>query len=362
MKISKIFEPKCLDDIIGQEHLVGNNGIFKKFLSSTSFPNIFLFGPPGCGKTTIANILAKETNSDFYSLNGASFKTEEIRDIAKRYNNALAKAVIFIDEVHRLSKTQQEAILAIMEKTNIRIFGASTENPFFTMTPAVRSRAFVFELMQINDSDMLKLINKFETHFEIKIEEKSKNYILKSSNGDIRSLSNLLEYGYSLDKNLSFETVKALRPFRQTSNSNTDTAHYDLISGLIKSMRASEIQKSLGYFAKLLNYGEDVVFIARRLVIFASEDIGNANPNALNLTVSAMQAVSKIGMPEARIILSQAIIYLSSCPKSNSSYLAINNALEHDKNSNICFDETFYSPELIGFEKTLDEWHKKIKG
>ena len=362
MRFSKIFEPKCLDDIVGQEHLVGSDGIFRKFLASSAFPNIFLFGPPGCGKTSMAIILAKETNSDFYSLNGASFKTEEIRDIAKRYNNALAKAVIFIDEVHRLSKVQQEAILAIMEKSNIRIFGASTENPFFAMTPAVRSRAFVFELMQINDSDMLKLINKFETHFEIKIEDNSKNYILKSSNGDIRSLLNLLEYGYGLDKNLSYETVKALRPFRQTSNSNTDTAHYDLTSGMIKSIRASEIQKSLVFFAKLLNCGEDVVFIARRLVIFASEDIGNANPNALNLAVSAMQAVSKIGMPEARIILSQVIIYLSSCPKSNSSYLAIDNAIEAHKNGDIYIDEIFYRPELIGFEKTLDEWHKKIKG
>lgn len=362
MSFSKIFEPKSLDDIAGQEHLVGEFGIFRKFLAQNSIPNIFLFGPPGCGKTTLATILAKETKADFFCLNGASFKTEELRDIAKRYINSLARALIFIDEVHRLSKTQQEVMLNIMEKHNIRIFGASTENPFFSMTPAVRSRSFVFELHPVGELEMSKILERFESKFEIKLEEKSKQYILSTSGGDVRSLLNLLEYAHGLDNMLSIETLKSLRTFKQNAGANTDMAHYDLASAFIKSMRASQINESLEYLARLLNNGEDVAFIARRMVIFASEDVGNANPNALNLAVSAMQAVEKIGMPEARIILSQVVIYLSSCPKSNSTYEAINKAIEFSSAQNTNPDVNFYNPKLIGFEKTLDEWHKKIKG
>ena len=299
--------------------------------------------------------------------------------------------MIFIDEVHRLNKTQQEVLLPIMENYQAIIIGASTENPFFTLTNAIRSRSFLFEFKPHQDKDLNKLITKIESTLQdIKIDEQAKEYLIKSSAGDARALINLLDFAYKIDNNITISTLKQLRQTNISDSSNNKQSHYDIASAMIKSLRGSDIDASLYYLARLIDGGEDIKFITRRLVIFASEDIGNANPNALNLAVSTMLASNQIGLPESRIILAQCVVYLASSPKSNSSYKAINKALDDIKNGKILNipqsikqnhtnyqnphnfsgwcdqkylseDLKFYHSNQIAFEKTLEQWINKIK-
>lgn len=389
MSFASDFQPISFESFYGQRHLVGKDATLYKLIKARKIPNIFLFGPPGVGKTTLGKIISKEIGYDFYELNGAYFKTEEFKEIAKNHQNSLIKAIVFVDEVHRLSKNQQELMLPIMEKENIKIIGASTENPFFSLTNAIRSRSFLFELYSLNFDELNNILANISQSCKIKIPEDSKDYLINSSNGDARSMINLFDFACKIDETLSLATLKNLRSHNQISSANNKDSHYDLISALIKSIRGSDIDASLYWLARLIVGEEEPAFIARRLVILASEDISNANPNALNLAVSSMNAVSKIGYPEARIILAQCVVYLASSPKSNSSYLAINNAIEHANstdekipshlkngskdylyphdfngyaeqgymNKNI----KFYKSKLVGFEKTLDDWIRKIK-
>ena len=389
MNFTSVFRPNSLNDFRGQSHLVSADAPLAKLIKSKNIPNIFLFGPPGIGKTTLGRIIANEIGSQFYELNGGYFKTDEFKEIAKNHQNSLIKAVVFIDEVHRLSKNQQELMLPIMENTNIKIIGASTENPYFSLTNAIRSRSFLFELYKLNNTEMDEILQKVCEQKNIELNSEVKNYLIESSNGDARSMINLLEFAYTADFDVSIETLKNLRSHWQVDSTNNSESHYDFTSALIKSIRGSDIDASLYWLARLIVGAEEPAFIARRLVILASEDIGNANPNALNLAVSTMNAVAKIGYPEARIVLSQCVIYLASCPKSNASYLAINNSIDYatlnQQNipSNLKngskqylyphdFDgyveqiymenpKKFYDSKLVGFEKTLDEWNKKIK-
>lgn len=389
-RLSNLLRPKTLDEFIGQSHIISKNKPLYKLIEKKEIPHIFFYGKPGTGKTTLARIIANLIDLQFYNLNATSLKIEHLRDIFKKHQNALIKPLIFIDEVHRLTKTQQEVLLPVMENYEAVIIGASTENPFYTLTSAIRSRSFLYEFRSLTYNELTTLCNKAQDSLDIQIDQDAKEYLITSSGGDGRALLNLIDFASKVDKNITFDILKSLRAETLGDGVSSSQSHYDLASAMIKSLRGSNIDASIYYLARLIDGGESVDFITRRLVIFASEDIGNANPNALNLAVSTMTAANKIGYPESRIILSQCVVYLASSPKSNSNYKAINEALEfinHNepldipkniKDDNIGYkyphdfggfveqkylekDLKFYNTKKIGFEKTLNEWINKIK-
>lgn len=390
MDLSNDFRPNNINDMVGQKDIVE---LFSKFIKSKKIPHSLFFGATGCGKTTMAKIIAKQMNYEFFELDGANLKSEDIRKIISKFETTLYKPLIFIDEFHRLSKTQQETLLIPMEKEKCIIMGATTENPKFVVSSGIRSRMMIFEFKPLSHDELTILLTKVQNVIKFEITNEAKDYLINSSGGDARSLLNLLEFALSADKSIGLNILKTLRSHRVSEGvSNSDT-HYELTSALIKSLRGSDIDASIYYLARLIQGGEEPAFLARRMVIFASEDIGNANPNALNLATNVMLAVSKIGYPEARIILAQCAVYLASSPKSNSSYKAINDAIEfvenrpalpvpkylintdkakseylypHDfggwvEQKYMSTQVKFYKSNAIGFEKTLDEWITKLK-
>ena len=389
---AKLFRPKTIDEMVGQKHLTSPESAFYKLLKSGNIPHAFFFGPPGCGKTTMAKIIANTLDAPFYDLDATSLKVEQFRKIFSQYKGTLVKPVIFVDEVHRLSKTQQEVLLIPMEENIAIVIGASTENPYFSLTSGIRSRSMLFEFKPLSYEDLAELLERVQKSIDFTIDDDAKTYLINSSAGDSRALLNLLEFAYKVDKHITLETLKSLRPTMLKDGTSSDDTHYNLASALIKSIRGSDVDAALYYLARLIDGAENPEFIARRLVILASEDIGNANPNALNLAVSTMQAVAKIGYPESRIILSQCVIYLASSPKSNAAYTAINDALKYVENNpplsvpdhlkspspkGYLYPHNFggwvaqnylqkplhfYNSGKMGFEKTLDEWIEKIKG
>jgi len=388
---ARLFRPKTIDEVVGQKHLVSPDSAFYKLLKSGNIPHSFFFGPPGCGKTTMAKIIARTLDAPFYELDATSLKVEQFRKIFSQYKGTLVKPVIFVDEVHRLSKTQQEVLLIPMEENIAIVIGASTENPYFTLTSGIRSRSMLFEFKPLSHEDLAELVERVQQKIDFTIDEDAMAYLIGSSAGDSRALLNLLEFAIKVDKHITLDTLKSLRPTMLKDGVSSDDTHYNLASALIKSIRGSDVDAALYYLARLIDGAEPPEFIARRLVILASEDIGNANPNALNLAVSTMQAVSKIGYPESRIILSQCVIYLASSPKSNAAYTAINDALkyvrenpalpvpDHLKSPSpkgylyphnfggwvaqnyLTKPLKFYESKKMAFEKTLDEWLGKIK-
>ncbi|CAM2772295.1 replication-associated recombination protein A [Helicobacter burdigaliensis] len=376
--------PKSFEQFLGQTHLFSKNAPFMQLIKSGKIPHSFFFGPPGSGKTTAALLIAKELAYPFYSLNATNFKSEDLKNILKNYQNTLQKPLIFIDEVHRLNKAQQEMLLPIMENHQALILGASTENPFFALTQAIRSRSLVFEFYALNKEDLYKLLEEYS------LDETIKEYLISTSGGDARAMLNLLDCALATKEKITLELLKSFRATSLNSGTSELDTHYNLASAMIKSIRGSDENAGVYYLARLIEGGENPEFIARRLVILASEDIGNANPNALNLATSTMLAVSKIGYPEARIILSQCVIYLCASPKSNTCYNAINSALDYVKKNpnepipnnikqfhkNYLYPHDFggfveqnylYKPLKFvkwlpkGFEKTLKEWLDKIK-
>ncbi|WP_442764320.1 replication-associated recombination protein A [Sulfurospirillum cavolei] len=385
------FRPKRIEELAGQKHLSAKNSPFFKLLKAGSMSHALFFGPAGVGKTTLARIVANELDLPFFELDATSIKVEEIRKILSQYKNALQKPLIFIDEIHRLSKTQQEVLLLPMENHEMILIGASTENPYFVLSSGIRSRMMLFEFYPLEESDLRAIVERVRNVVTCTVDEDALNYLVSSSAGDSRSLLNLLEFALKVDLHVSLETLKSLRPSALKDGVSSDNTHYNLISAMIKSVRGSDVDAALYYLARLIDGGESPDFIARRLIILASEDIGNANPNALNLAASTLTAVSKIGYPEARIILSQCLIYLACSPKSNSAYQAINDALSYVKNEKALtvpehlkspspkgylyphdfggwveqsYSEKplhFYRNLPIGFEKTLNEWLEKIK-
>ncbi|BAF69183.1 replication-associated recombination protein A [Nitratiruptor sp. SB155-2] len=385
------YRPKSLEEFIGQRQLLAPEAPFYKLLKQRALPHSFFFGPPGTGKTTLARIVAKEYESDFFELNATSLKIEEIRKIVHRYKGSFIKPLLFIDEVHRLSKNQQEVLLPIMEKEEALILGASTENPFFSLTAAIRSRSMLFEFRPLNEEDLNQLVHRVCQNEECSIDEEAKEYIIRISQGDARNLLKFLTKASLIESHITLQLLRSLAPMSYHEGSNSKETHYDLASALIKSIRGSDVDAALYYLARLIEGGEPPEFIARRLVIFASEDIGNANPNALNLATSTMIAVKHIGYPEARIILSQCVIYLASSPKSNAAYKAINKAMEMVKDGEIYpipehlkppkfqgykyphdyggwVEQAYttkplkiYESSGIGYEKRLLDWLEKIK-
>jgi len=383
------YRPKTLDALIGQTHLLGKDAVLRKLIENNVLTHTFLYGPPGCGKTTLARVITDTLKRPFYEMNATTLKIEDLRKIFKQYSNALEKPLIFIDEVHRLSKNQQEVLLPYMENNAGLIIGASTENPYYSLTSAMRSRSHLFELKHIANEEMTIYLEKILLSEKIDIKDDAKEYLVFSSSGDVRAMLNLLESASSITSPISLKILKQIRPHAMQAGSSENESHYELTSAMIKSIRGSDIDASIYYLARLIDGGEPAEFIARRLAILASEDIGNANPPALNLASSTLNIVKHIGYPEARISLAQLVIYLASSPKSNSAYKAINNALKrikegelypipshikthakdyqypHDSNGWIA--QTYlweplslYHTQKIGFEKTLSQWHEKI--
>ncbi len=383
------YRPSHLDAMIGQRHLLGKEGVLRKLIENGKLGHTFLYGPPGCGKTTLARIIATATGRPFYEMNATSLKIEELRKIFKTYANALQKPLVFIDEVHRLSKNQQEVLLPFMENNDALIIGASTENPYYSMTAAMRSRSHLFELRAVDTEAMHAFLESVLEKENIQANEDAKAYLVFSSGGDMRAMLNLLESAAAVAVPVTLEILKSIRPHAMQAGSSESESHYELTSAMIKSIRGSDIDAALYYLARLIEGGEPADFIARRLAILASEDVGNANPNALTLAAAALEIVKHIGYPEARISLSQLVVYLASSPKSNSAYMAINKAQKAVKNGEIypvpdhikthaknyryphdfggwvaqsyaTAPLHFYETQKIGFEKTLWEWHQKI--
>jgi putative ATPase len=329
-------KPHSFDELLGQEHLTSQNSPLRILCQKQALGHSFFFGPAGCGKTSLARIIAKEMDMPFYEFNATSLKIEQLRQIFKQYENTLQKPLIFIDEVHRLAKNQQEVLLPVMENNSVLIIGASTENPFYSLTSAIRSRSMLFELYAISNDALGSLLEKKLSRLDsTTYSQDAFEYLVASSGGDARAMLNLLESALHVQNNITIELLKSLRPNALQAGSSEAGVHYDLASAMIKSIRGSDMDAAIYYLARLIDGGESAEFIARRLVILASEDIGNANPQALTLTTSTMTSVSKIGYPEARIILAQAVIYLCASPKSNSSYMAINKALKSINNGEI---------------------------
>lgn len=388
--LSNKLRPTNLETFVGQSHIISKDKALYKLIKQKDIPHLFFYGKPGTGKTTLAKIIAKEIGTDYYYFNATSIKVEDLRKVFDKYKGALIKPLIFIDEVHRLSKNQQEVLLPIMENYDAIIIGASTENPFFTLTNAIRSRSFLYEFKPFTKDEMNKILYIALKDIDINISDEAKEYLIISSSGDARAMLTLLNFSYKVSKDINIDLLKELRENVIGDGVSSSDTHYDLASAMIKSLRGSNVDAALYYMARLINGGESVDFITRRLVIFASEDIGNANPNALNLAVNTMMACNKIGYPESRIMLSQCVIYLASSPKSNSAYKAINKALEQIKNGKILDipkhldsqhigylyphdfggyveqeylkeDLNLYQSSNIGFEKTLNDWIEKIK-
>jgi len=383
------YRPKTLNEVVGQQHLLAKDAPLRKLIEADALPHLFLYGPPGCGKTTLARIIATQLDRPFYEMNATTLKIDDLRKIFKEYANALQKPLVFIDEVHRLSKNQQEVLLPFMENNTALIIGASTENPYYSLTAAMRSRSHLFELEALGQKEMSEYLKKIIDLEEIDVEETAFEYLVFSSGGDVRAMLNLLESAQAVNSPITIQTLKQIRPHAMQAGSSESESHYELTSAMIKSIRGSDIDAALYYLARLIEGGEPAEFIARRLAILASEDIGNANPPALNLASSTLNIVKHIGYPEARISLSQLVIYLASSPKSNAAYMAINRAQKaigngelypipdhikthakhylypHDFGGWVAQEYLskpmcFYETGQIGFEKTLFEWHKKI--
>lgn len=341
--------PKTLEEYVGQEHILGKDKILYRTIQADRLSSIILYGPPGCGKTSLARVISHTTKYPFHRINAVTSGVADIKRVIEETKNPMlnpsGKCILFIDEIHRFNKLQQDALLPFVEDGTIILIGATTENPFFEVNKALISRSMVFQLHPLtteNILQVLKLSLKKEEGlgtYQIAIEEDTLRKIAEVANGDVRTALNGLEVAVLTTKmasdgkiHITPEIAAECVQSRKAVFDKKGDSHYDNISAFIKSMRGSDPDATVFYLARALNGGEDPVFLARRIVIAASEDVGLANPNALVIANSAMQAVHMVGMPEARIILSEAAVYVALSKKSNATYLAINEALEDVKN------------------------------
>ena len=342
--------PKTLEEYVGQEHVIGPGKLLYRTIKADRLSSIILFGPPGCGKTSLAKVISETTKYKFYKINAVTAGVADIKRVVEETRNYMmnpsGKSILFIDEIHRFNKLQQDALLPYVENGTIILIGATTENPYFEVNKALISRSMVIKLNPLTEEDIYKILkNALERkdglgEYSIKIEDSTLRKIADISNGDVRTALNGLEIAVLTTSmssdgyiHITDEVIKnSIQNRKAIFDKNGDT-HYDNISAFIKSMRGSDPDAVLFYLARALNGGEDPVFLARRIVICASEDVGLADPQALVIATSAMQAVNMIGMPEARIILAEAAVYVANCKKSNATYLGINKALEDVANS-----------------------------
>jgi putative ATPase len=334
--LAERIRPKNLDELVGQEHLTGKNSILRKAIENGKVPSMIFWGPPGTGKTTLANIIAQSLSLPYFTLSAISAGVKDVRD-AIAQAQTMQGAILFIDEIHRFNKGQQDALLGAVEKGIITLIGATTENPSFEVNSALLSRCQVYVLKALDEKDLQQLLKqaleKDEFLRKKNISLKETEALMNISGGDARKLLNLLELVADNLETEGFvevtdEAVMKIAQKRIALYDKTGEQHYDIISAFIKSMRGSDPNAAIYWLARMIEGGEDVKFIARRMVIFASEDIGNANPTAIVLANSCFEAVNKIGYPESRIILAQCATYLAASHKSNASYMAIEEAID----------------------------------
>jgi putative ATPase len=337
--LAERMRPKTLSDYIGQQHIIGVNSALRSAIRQNLLPSLILWGPPGVGKTSLALIIASELKRPFYMLSAINSGVKDVREVIEKAsdNNLFNqnKPVLFIDEIHRFSKSQQDSLLSAVEKGVVTLIGATTENPSFEVIPALLSRCQVYVLKSLEEQELVELMNNALRDDEIlsqrKIEISEHEALIRVSGGDARKLLNALEITVNSEpgENLVITNGMVLNVIQQNlaMYDKNGEQHYDIISAFIKSIRGSDPNAAVYYLARMIRGGEDPLFIARRLLILASEDIGNANPNALLLANNCFNAVNVIGMPESRIILSQCVTYLACSPKSNASYMAIDEAL-----------------------------------
>ena len=337
--------PRTLEEYIGQEHILGQDKLLYRTIKADRLSSLILWGPPGCGKTSLAKVISETTKYQFKRINAVTSGVADIKKAIEEADNPLlnpsGKCILFIDEIHRFNKLQQDALLPFVEDGTVILIGATTENPYFEVNKALISRSMVVKLEPLKKEDIIKIIKNALTHkeglgnYNIKISDETIEKIADVSNGDVRTALNGLEVAVLTTKMNSDGIIEITNEIaseslnkRKAIFDKSGDSHYDNISAFIKSMRGSDPDATVFYLARALNGGEDPVFLARRIVIAAAEDVGLANPMALTIATAAMQAVTMVGMPEARIILSEAAIYLANSKKSNASYLAINRALE----------------------------------
>ena len=336
--LAERLRPKSLDEYLSQDHLVGAQGALKRQIETGNIPSMIFWGPPGVGKTTLANIIANESDRPFYTLSAISSGVKDVREVIEKAKKSdglftTKNPILFIDEIHRFSKSQQDSLLGAVEKGWVTLIGATTENPSFEVISALLSRCQVYILKPFSKESLEALLKRAIKEDEVlkkkKVELKETEALLRLSGGDARKLLNMFELVIiSEGNNVTVTNELVLGKVQQNTvlYDKTGEQHYDIISAFIKSIRGSDPNGAVYWLARMIEGGEDVKFIARRLLILASEDIGNANPTALVIANSTFQAVTTIGYPEARIILSQCVTYLATSPKSNASYMAINKA------------------------------------
>lgn len=415
--------PKTLEEVVGQQHIIGKDKMLYRAIRADKLSSVIFYGPPGTGKTTLAKVIAGATKAEFVSINATAAGKKDMEAVVEQAKNSLGmygrRTILFIDEIHRFNKGQQDYLLPFVEDGTIILIGATTENPYFEVNGALLSRSVIFELKSLDKEDIRILLRRAVTDeergmgaYHAVLEPDAEDFLADISNGDARAALTAIELGVLTTErsedgkiHITLDVAQECIQKRVVRYDKMGDQHYDTISAFIKSIRGSDPDAAVYYLARMLYAGEDIRFIARRMMISASEDVGNADPNALNVAVSAALAVERIGMPEARIILAQAATYLASAPKSNASYLAVDRATEcmkqtmtapvpvhlqdaHYKGSeklghglgylyahnypnhyveqqylpDALKDEVFYEPTEIGYEKQIKEHLQFLRG
>ena len=415
--------PTTLDEVVGQEHIIGKDKLLYRAIKADKLSSIIFYGPPGTGKTTLAKVIANTTSAEFTQINATVAGKKDMEEVVEKAKQTMGmygrKAILFVDEIHRFNKGQQDYLLPFVEDGTLILIGATTENPYFEVNGALISRSIVFELKPLSTENIKQLIlravndkEKGMGAFNARIDDDAADFLAEISNGDARTALNAIELGIlTTDKSedgtihITMEVAEQCIQKRAIRYDKSGDNHYDTVSAFIKSMRGSDPDAALYYLAKMLYAGESVEFIARRIMISAAEDVGMADPNALTVAVSAANAVHQIGMPEAKIILAEAVVYMATAPKSNASYMGLEKAMSAVQNTKISgipvhlmdahykgaaklghgdgykyahdyenhyvnqqylpdelVNEVFYNPGDLGYEVKVKEHFKKIKG
>ena len=415
--------PTTLDEVVGQEHIIGKDKLLYRAIKADKLSSIFFYGPPGTGKTTLAKVIANTTSAEFTQINATVAGKKDMEEVVEKAKQTMGmygrKTILFVDEIHRFNKGQQDYLLPFVEDGTLILIGATTENPYFEVNGALISRSIVFELKPLSTENIKQLIlravndkEKGMGAFNARIDDDAADFLAEISNGDARTALNAIELGIlTTDKSedgtihITMEVAEQCIQKRAIRYDKSGDNHYDTVSAFIKSMRGSDPDAALYYLAKMLYAGESVEFIARRIMISAAEDVGMADPNALTVAVSAANAVHQIGMPEAKIILAEAVVYMATAPKSNASYMGLEKAMSAVQNTKISripvhlmdahykgaaklghgdgykyahdyenhyvnqqylpdelVNEVFYNPGDLGYEVKVKEHFKKIKG